>query len=70
VGHRRRGRRKARYRDVRPRRGGRIRPDEEQDREPDVPEDEAKKATDEGHEEAPETDPRQRQPVHRLEYAP
>ena len=47
-----------------------IRPDEEQDREPDVPENEAEEAPHEGHREAPNTDPRQHKPVHRLEYPP
>ena len=45
-------------------------PDEEHDGQPDVAENEADEASHERHEEAPDTDPRQHQPVHRLEYDP
>ena len=70
VGDRRRGRGEPGDRDVGPRGSRRIRPDEQQHGQPDVPEDEPEEPSREGHEEAPDTDPRQHQPVHRLEYPP
>ncbi len=48
--------------------GRRARGHEEQRGQPDVPEDEPDEASGERHEEAPDTDPQQRQPVHSLEY--
>ena len=56
--------------DVRAARRRGARACEEHDRQPDIAENEADEAPRDRHEEAPETDTRQHQPVHRLEYAP
>jgi len=60
--------RHARHRDVRARRRRRIRSHEEEDRQPDVAQDEPEEPADEGHGKAPDADTGEDQGLHSLEY--
>ena len=68
VGERAGGRREPGNRDVRAPRGGRIPRHKQENRQPDVAEHEAEKASSERDEKAPHADSREDECVHSLEY--
>ena len=70
VGDRPGGSCQAGYGDIRASDRCRIRAGEQQNRQPDVAQDEPQQAPDEGHDEAPDADGCEGECVHSLEYVP